>query len=224
MTASFAPLSVEYSRFRRRLILSCLSIAGLVIGTIFSAVYSSYVERENAARIQTQTFVHAIAAHVEDSIQLVDFALIGFANAIKLLPSEKKNSVATIRQLLASHDPAANGVVPAGQPLAGAMLTVGMSVETGAGKAGCGPKPALSGIVAISPQPAMLSMSKPANSSGTFPPFLAVSLERSAVAAAVREGFKIQTTNFASSVILAFSNFETGQPILALFANASKVF
>lgn len=108
MTASFDPLSVEYSRFRRRLILSCLSIAGLVIGTIFSAVYSSYVERENAARIQTQTFVHAIAAHVEDSIQLVDFALIGFANAIKLLPSEKKNSVATIRQLLASHDPASS--------------------------------------------------------------------------------------------------------------------
>lgn len=108
MTASFSPLSVAYSRFRRRLILSCLSIAGLVIGTIFWEVYSSHIERENAARIQTQTFVHAIAAHVEDSIQLVDFALIGFANAIKLLPAEKRNSVATIRQLLASHDPASS--------------------------------------------------------------------------------------------------------------------
>lgn len=106
MTFSLVHLSPEYSRFRRRLVTGLLAVACLVIVAVSWKIHSSYRERENAARAQTQSFVRAIAAHVSDSIQLADYALIGFANAIKLLPPEQRNSVATIQQLLARHDPA----------------------------------------------------------------------------------------------------------------------
>jgi len=47
---------------------------------------------------------------------------------------------------------AATGILPSGQGLAGAMLTVGTSVFTGAGSFGSGPNPWASGSLAISPQ------------------------------------------------------------------------
>src|SRR4051794_27853102 len=43
---------------------------------------------------------------------------------------------------------------PSGQPLAGAILTVGNRVLLGAGNCGWGPVPAATGSVASSPQPA----------------------------------------------------------------------
>ena len=49
---------------------------------------------------------------------------------------------------------AATGVLPLGQLLAGATLTVGISVWFGGGSVGCGPSPALDGRRAASPQPA----------------------------------------------------------------------
>src|SRR5687767_9975378 len=49
---------------------------------------------------------------------------------------------------------AATGVLPLGQPLAGAILTVGINVLFGGGSVGCGPSPALGGKRAVSPQPA----------------------------------------------------------------------
>jgi PAS domain S-box-containing protein len=104
MTASSGVLSPEYSRFRQRLVLGLLTVASLVIIAISWKIYGSFRDRENAARIQTQSYAHAVAAHVSDSIDLVDYALTGFLNAIRILPPEKIASVATIRQLLSSHD------------------------------------------------------------------------------------------------------------------------
>src|SRR5688572_31764414 len=49
---------------------------------------------------------------------------------------------------------AATGLAPSGQPLAGAMSTVGISVLLGAGSLGSGPTPAENGRVAISPHAA----------------------------------------------------------------------
>ena len=45
------------------------------------------------------------------------------------------------------------GVALGGQPMAGAMLTVGISVRAGVGNVGRGPMPAETGNVAVSPQP-----------------------------------------------------------------------
>jgi hypothetical protein len=45
-------------------------------------------------------------------------------------------------------------LVARGQPVAGAMFTVGSSVFCGGGSCGRGPVPAASGSVAVSPQPA----------------------------------------------------------------------
>ncbi|MDP3842004.1 MAG: PAS domain S-box protein, partial [Oxalobacteraceae bacterium] len=108
MTFSPAGLPPEYSRFRRRLVMGLVTVACLAIIAVSWKIHSSYREREDAARERTQSIVHAVAAHMSDSIQLVDFALIGFANAIKVLPPEQRNSAATIRQLLARHDPASS--------------------------------------------------------------------------------------------------------------------
>ncbi len=103
MSFSLAHVSPEYSRFRFRLVLGLLLVACLTIVSVSWKIYSSFVDRENAARVQTQTYVDAIAAHVSDSIELADYALMGFVNAIKVLPPEKRN-FATIRQLLESHE------------------------------------------------------------------------------------------------------------------------
>src|SRR6185503_5914218 len=58
---------------------------------------------------------------------------------------------------------AGTGVCPLGQPLAGAMCTVGIRVRVGGGRAGFEPKPALSGSFAISPQPVKVTSSIPAS-------------------------------------------------------------
>lgn len=108
MTAHRGNMTPEYCRFRRRLVLGLLIVACLAILAVSWKIYSSLRERERAARIQTETYAHAIAAHVTASIDLADHALIGFVNAIMMLPPEKVASVATMRQLMASHDPAAS--------------------------------------------------------------------------------------------------------------------
>jgi PAS domain S-box-containing protein len=104
MTSPSRALSPEYSRFRQRLVLGLLAVACLVIIAVTWKVYSSFRQRETGARIETETCAHAIAAHVSDAVELADYALIGFANAIKVLPTGKATSVATIQQLLSSHD------------------------------------------------------------------------------------------------------------------------
>ncbi|MEO8170828.1 MAG: hypothetical protein ABI575_08185, partial [Oxalobacteraceae bacterium] len=100
-----AHFSTEYARFRRSLMLGLLTVALFAVIVAAWNVYSSYRESESGARTQTKTLVHAIAAHVSDSIKLADFALIGFTNAIKLLPAKQSHSVASIRQLLENNAP-----------------------------------------------------------------------------------------------------------------------
>jgi len=58
---------------------------------------------------------------------------------------------------------AAGGMTALGQPLAGAMCTVGIRVCLGAGKVGDGPVPAASGNVAMSPHAATANTTKPSN-------------------------------------------------------------
>ncbi|MNN74813.1 hypothetical protein D3C81_1910500 [compost metagenome] len=48
---------------------------------------------------------------------------------------------------------AALGLPPSGQPMAGAMLMVGISVAWGSGNCGEGPLPSLTFNSAVSPQP-----------------------------------------------------------------------
>src|SRR5687767_1108189 len=52
---------------------------------------------------------------------------------------------------------AATGFTPSGQPLAGAMRTVGIGDFVGSGREGSGPVPAWNGSLAIAPQPARAS-------------------------------------------------------------------
>ena len=97
-------VSADYSRFRLRLLLGLLMVACLTVGAVAWKITSSMQDRESAARLQSQTYVQTIAAHVSDSIQLVDHALTGLAHAIQALPPGQGNSAA-IRHLLLSHDP-----------------------------------------------------------------------------------------------------------------------
>ncbi len=61
----------------------------------------SLQERERVANLQAFTYVSAIANRVSDSIELANFSLLGFVNAVKLLPSNKLNP-STYAKLLSS--------------------------------------------------------------------------------------------------------------------------
>ena len=101
-------LSPEYVRFRGRLLTGLLIVACLTIVAVSWKIHSSFVDRENAARLQSQTYAHAIAAHVAESIELADYALTGLANAIKVLPPEQSGSVPFLRKLIVTNDVASS--------------------------------------------------------------------------------------------------------------------
>ena len=96
------PRSPAYLRFRRRLITGLFLMATLAIAVVVSQFHTSYVERELAVQSQTEHYVKAMEAHVIYSIQSVDLSLIGFANAIKVLPAKQSQSPQTIADLLSS--------------------------------------------------------------------------------------------------------------------------
>ena len=77
-------------------------MAILAITVVVSQVRTSYVEREKALQSQTDHYVKAMEAHVAYSLQSVDLAMIGFANAIKVLPATQTPSRAAISQLLSA--------------------------------------------------------------------------------------------------------------------------
>jgi PAS domain S-box-containing protein len=108
MTQSPPDLSTEYWRFRRRLLAGFLIVACLTIAAMGWRIHSSYVERENAATLQTQTVAHSIAAHLTDAIELADYAVAGFAKDFKVLPQKKIDSAAAIAELLSNRAPAIN--------------------------------------------------------------------------------------------------------------------
>jgi diguanylate cyclase (GGDEF)-like protein/PAS domain S-box-containing protein len=96
------PHSVAYLRFRRRLLTGLVLMAALAIVLVLSQFRAAYVERESAVRKQTEHYVKAIEAHVQYSIQFVDLSLVGFANAIKVLPIKQATSPETIAALLST--------------------------------------------------------------------------------------------------------------------------
>lgn len=96
------PRSPAYLRFRRRLITGLFLMASLAIAVVVSQLRSSYVERELSIQSQTEHYVKAMEAHVIYSIQSVDLSLIGFANAIKVLPAKQSRSPETMADLLSS--------------------------------------------------------------------------------------------------------------------------
>ncbi len=100
-----------YARFRLRLMLGLLAVACLSALAVSWKIHAVFEERKDAARIQSQSYVQAIVAHVSDATALVDYALNGFVQAVKLLPPKQAQSAAVIRQLLASHDPASSDEV-----------------------------------------------------------------------------------------------------------------
>jgi diguanylate cyclase (GGDEF)-like protein/PAS domain S-box-containing protein len=96
------PRSPAYLRFRRRLVTGLLFMAALAIAVVVNQFRTSYIERELSVRSQTEHYVKAMEAHVLYSIQSVDISLIGFANAIKVLPAKQSRSPETISELLSS--------------------------------------------------------------------------------------------------------------------------
>lgn len=85
-----------------------MGTAMLAIAVFVWQFSSSTKEREQAIERQTQHVVRATEAHVLYAIQFVDLSLLGFANAIKVLPPEKSASAETITSLLSSSGAAFN--------------------------------------------------------------------------------------------------------------------
>lgn len=96
------PRSPAYLRFRRRLLTGLFLAATLAVTVVITQVRTSYVEREQALQSQTDHYVKAMEAYVVNSLQSVDLAMIGFANAIKVLPSTQNPSRAAISDLLSA--------------------------------------------------------------------------------------------------------------------------
>jgi diguanylate cyclase (GGDEF)-like protein/PAS domain S-box-containing protein len=92
--------SQAYLRFRTRLLSGLLTMAMIAIAVVAWQLHTSYIEREAGLRRQTQHFARAMEAHVLYAIQFADLSLIGFSNAIKVLPPE--SSADTIAALLSS--------------------------------------------------------------------------------------------------------------------------
>lgn len=101
--------SPAYLRFRRRLITGLFLMATLAIAVVVSQFRTTYVERELAVKTQTEHHVKAMEAHVLYSLQSVDLSLIGFANAIKVLNAQQRNSPEMMSELLSSRGSTFNG-------------------------------------------------------------------------------------------------------------------
>ncbi|MDR7047833.1 diguanylate cyclase (GGDEF)-like protein/PAS domain S-box-containing protein [Duganella sp. 3397] len=94
------PRSPAYLRFRRRLLTGLCLTAALAITVVIAQVRTSYVEREQAMRSQTDHYAKAMEAYVLHALQSVDLAMIGFANAIKVLPNAQNG--AAVSELLSA--------------------------------------------------------------------------------------------------------------------------
>ncbi|MBC7858912.1 MAG: PAS domain-containing protein, partial [Burkholderiaceae bacterium] len=105
MTSSASPLSSDYVRFRRRLLLGFVAVAALAVAALGWNLHAAHEQRQHTARAQTQALAHAIGAHVTDTIRLVDSALAGFAKNFTALPPGQASDAAAIQALLQSHIP-----------------------------------------------------------------------------------------------------------------------
>ena len=92
--------SEAYLRFRQRLLSGLLTMALIAIAVVAWQLHAAYQDREAGLRRQTQHFARAMEAHVLYAIQFADLSLIGFSNAIKVLPPDSATD--TIAALLSS--------------------------------------------------------------------------------------------------------------------------
>ena len=92
--------SKAYLRFRQHLLAGLLTMALIAIAVVAWQLHTSYLDREAGLRRQTQHFARAMEAHVLYAIQFADLSLIGFSNAIQVLPPD--TPAATIAALLSS--------------------------------------------------------------------------------------------------------------------------
>lgn len=104
MTSSALHWSSDYGRFRRRLLLGFLTVAGLAVAVLVWNLRAAHAQRQHTARAQTQALAHAVAAQVADSIRLVDYAANGFIQDFQALPpaQQQARSAEMIRHLLKS--------------------------------------------------------------------------------------------------------------------------
>lgn len=102
MTAAI-PAPRDSARFRQRLVGGMTVLGLLAVGAVCWKIQSSNTERQQVAQAQTQAFVHAIEAHVLHMIKFADASLNGFANGIKALPPQQRESAPSVAQLLAAN-------------------------------------------------------------------------------------------------------------------------
>lgn len=98
--ANSLPASFQYARLRKRLIRVVVAILLLVVAVVLWLIFSSYLDAKKSSQAQVTTFVHAIDAHVANSLDLVDLSLIGFARSIRAMPKAKRKSADVIQDLL----------------------------------------------------------------------------------------------------------------------------
>ncbi|MYM80514.1 EAL domain-containing protein [Duganella sp. FT50W] len=83
-------------------------MAVLAIAVVVNQFRTAHLEREHSIQMQTEHYVKAVEAHVTYSIQSVDLSLIGFANAIKVMPAKQSRSPETMTELLSSRESSFN--------------------------------------------------------------------------------------------------------------------
>lgn len=81
--------TVGYLRFRRKLLFGYLALCALLVALLGWKMSSAYRADRNAAIALTQNNARAMAAHVEEIIEVVDQPLRGFAATMSGLPNEK---------------------------------------------------------------------------------------------------------------------------------------
>ncbi|NEX63750.1 bifunctional diguanylate cyclase/phosphodiesterase [Noviherbaspirillum galbum] len=96
-------MSTNHQAYKRRVYSACVLVVCAAVSICAWKVYSSCLERENLALEQSRSFVRAIEAHVSESLQLIDLSLIGFSNAIRLLPPGARLDPETISAILSSN-------------------------------------------------------------------------------------------------------------------------
>jgi PAS domain S-box-containing protein len=93
-------LTQDYFSFRRRLLAGVAAFGIFAFGFITWKIYSSYVAYQEMKQMQMQSFLPAMEAYVTRTIELADISLNSYANSIKELNAEKRDSTAALRQLL----------------------------------------------------------------------------------------------------------------------------
>ena len=97
-----SPPTAAYRRFKHRLVAGLLGISLLAVLICAWEFHSSYTDKLNEGRTQTQNLARAVEAHVLYSIRFADVSLIALSNAIKVLSPDKRNATAIVQALMSA--------------------------------------------------------------------------------------------------------------------------